>query len=221
MRMRRTFVVVVALALLVASFNTVQAGKKDKPKVDSEPANVVDLKMNLVPFLKGAIVVGDAADLITQYGGENMDKVIYGFGVSVAYYPTPRYGIQAKIERAYKTLPGINVGNGNGWLYSIGGILNFRTLAKSTPYARCEVGRLTAKVPMVGEDLGLGTYSFARIGLGLFAYTSKSVNMRYELYYTYAFSKGREIDLFGGYEIDFSGQWIGIEFGVGIPIMKR
>ncbi|MEW6412806.1 MAG: hypothetical protein AB1483_10085 [Candidatus Zixiibacteriota bacterium] len=219
MRTRRTFVL--AVALLLAAFNTVHAGKKDKPEIDTKPANIVDLKLNLAPFLTGGVVIGKTAELIDDFGGDDVDKALYGFGLSLTYYPQPRYGLQASIQRGYKTVPGEDVSNGQGWFYSVSGIYNLRTLTRSIPYARLDVGLFTAKWPQSGPDLELGTYSFIRLGFGLFSYSSKSYNMRYELYYTRAFSKGRQIDDLWGYEVDFFGECIGIEFGIGIPIMKR
>ena len=219
MRIDRLVLSLVLCIILGTQF--AHAGKRDKPKFESKPASIRDIKLNLVPNFNLGVVVGDAADVIERWGGENPDKLLYGAGLSLVYYPTPRFGLGFNVTREFKVLPGEDTPSGRGWFYSSSLIYNLRPLSKAYPYARIDGGFLTGSYPRTGVDLDLGTHTYMRVGLGLFAYSSGKINMRYEIYYQRAFSEGSTVEDLGDYEIDFMAECIAVEFGIGIPLLSR
>ena len=213
---------VTTVCLFVLMWTAVaEAGKQDKPSTECDSARIVDVKLNLVPHVTGGFVVGKAADLLGRYSNDATGKFLYGCGVSLGYYLSPKTALSLSLEYAIKPMPGDDDDLGRGLFYSAGLIYNFQTTVREIPYARLETGLLSASHPRDGGDLNLETIPFLRGGLGFFTFTTGAVNLRFELYYLHAFTEGTTVDDLGDYYVDFFARCVGLEIGIGIPLSKR
>ncbi|UCG60849.1 MAG: hypothetical protein JSV52_11020 [Candidatus Zixiibacteriota bacterium] len=199
-----------------------QAEVTDSSRTPSGVVYVSDVKLNLIPFISCGLVVGEAADYIEYLSNDVTDKLIYGGGMSLVYFPAPAVGLGLNIEYGLKTIP-LGDETGRGWFYSTSLIGNFRTEHRTTPYARIDFGFVTGKYPDYYEniDLKLGTHPFLRFGLGMFSFLTGKLSIRTELYYMTAFSEGYEIEGLFNREIPFNASSFGVELGMGIPLLIR
>jgi len=176
-----------------------------------------DLRLNLAPFINFGMVVGEASELIEEWGGSTTDKTLYGGGLSITYFLAQKIGVGLNSSYHRKPIPGDFTPHAHGWMYSGSLVYNLGPHKRTFPYVRGDVGALTASY----KDRDLGTYTYIRLGAGIFSRSSSSVGMRFELFYQRAFSEGRTIEDLWNYDVDFMAECIAIEIGVAIPLMSR
>lgn len=182
----------------------------------------LDFKLNLVPYITSAVLAGEADQRLGELN-KFTSKLIYGFGTTVSYHNTPSWGLSLSAEYNFKNIPLEQEMTAKGWLFSLGVTYYSRTHVKAIPYARLDAGLVTAKLSDYFEDgdLKLGTHPFLRLGFGMLTIMSSSLNTRFELYYKIAFSSRHDLDQLGGGDIGFDGKCVGLEVGVGFPLLSR
>lgn len=195
--------------------------KKDKQLRESNEPILRQINFNIVPFLTAGKTTGKASEYLEYLSDNFADKILYGGGLSLYHHPHPRYAIGLNFEYLIKDIPETYLDPARGFQYSVSFIYFLRSMHKSRPYGRIDLGILSAKVPNYpqdGEDMDLGSHEVFRFGLGLFTFTSTFTNTRFELYYKRAFSEGHRIEDYFNYEIDFDAQCIGLEAAIGVAL---
>ncbi|UCE24724.1 MAG: hypothetical protein JSU74_01350 [Candidatus Zixiibacteriota bacterium] len=183
----------------------------------------LDFRLNLVPYVTSAVLAGEADERIGELSNDFSSKLVYAFGTTLNLHTVPSFALGLSIEYSFKNIPMEDEVTAQGWLISVGGTYYSRTHIKAIPYARLDAGLVTAKISdyFENDDLKLGTHPFMRFGFGMLTIMSSSVNTRLEIYYKIAFSSNHELDRLGDQEIGFDGKCVGLEFGIGFPLLSR
>ncbi|MEW6412807.1 MAG: hypothetical protein AB1483_10090 [Candidatus Zixiibacteriota bacterium] len=211
-----------AIFLLLACGSISSAQDSTKSSTLFEPLTIRKTKLNLIPFLSAAMVVGEASQKIEQINNEFSERLLWSGGLSLVYHPKPVFSIGLNLEYFRKHLPG-------EWEAIRGGIIS-GSLAiyslkhvKSIPYVRIDFGIATGTLPDYSgdDDLGLGTHTYGRAGVGVFIFRMKSISTRIELYYSIVFSGENKPEGLDGQEIGFDAERVGLEIGLGIPLLTR
>ena len=211
---------VVAIAICVISMTGSAMAVGGVPGAKQK---TLDFKLNLTPYITSAVLAGGAEQQISELSNDFSAKLIYGFGTTLSYHNNPSFGLGLSVEYSFKNIPTEPEVTAKGWLFAIGVTYYSRTHVKAIPYARLDAGLVTAKISdyFGDEDLKLGTHPFLRLGFGMLTIMSSSVNTRLEIYYRIAFSSKHDLDQMGEQDIGFDGKCVGLELGVGFPLLSR
>ncbi len=165
----------------------------------------------------GSKITGSMSDLIDVTDSASNDKVIYGIGVRLAYFPARQICIGPVLELSWW--------NGGTQLRGTSGAISGRLFLNdplnTTPYFGIQTGKLwiNTKDTFGSAIEDQGSYWFYRFELG-FSFRSKSKSASHlELYYKVV-PINMEIPPFVS---RITGEnpkltYIGVEFGVGIPL---
>jgi len=226
--MTRFIVPLLAVCCLLVSASTSDAqSRRRKGPPPSKPARIEQSRVELVPRLMGGLLIGEAADAFETADSRASDKLFYGGGLSLEYYLQPRIAIATNIDLVWKYMPWESVNSIRTISLSISGMYRFAPTSRRSIYLRPDLGLISGKLPDYfgtpvdgSDDLSFGTRLFFRLGLGLHAYTSGSINTRFEIFYKHVFSDGGTIGQLNDREIDINVDGIGVEFAVGVPLKK-
>ncbi len=219
----RTATILIVSSVLIlfgAATNAQERGRSPEDR-NSTPSH--DVRLCLVPFFSGGLVVGEAAEFIERFDDDFSEKLVYGFGLSLGYNPRPTFGFTLNLERGYKTIPLDDANKGRGWFYSVGFKVNLISQGGTVPYIHIGTGLVTGKYPdyFSTTDLKLGTHLFHRVGLGISVPLSRKMHVRVEFLYRYVFSEGHELEQLYWAEIPFNASAFGVELGLEIPLLSK
>lgn len=207
---------------IISQQSVVHAKPVSKPGKKS--IDIIHTKYAIVPRLTAGFVTGESYDVLEQYDHATNARIVYGGGLTIEYYLSKRWAVGPNFEKVFKDLPGVDVGQIKGTTYSVSGLLNVLPDAKNSPFLRAEIGvtsmKLSASALTGNKDVGLGTHSFFRIGIGLLSYTGSKTNVRIELYNRTFYTDGHEIADFSSFNVAFDASYIGIELAWAIGIFK-
>lgn len=215
-------VTTLTIVFLLVCVSVSSAQDSTKSSTLFEPLTIGKTELNLIAFASGAMVVGEASKRIEQINNEFSERLLWSGGLSLVYHPKPVFSLGLNLEYFRKHLPG-------EWEAIRGSILSASLAVyslkhvKSIPYVRIDFGIATGKLPDYSQDddLGLGTHTYGRAGVGVFIFRMKSISTRIELYYSIVFSGENKPEGLNGQEIGFDAERVGLEIGFGIPLLTR
>ncbi len=221
-------------ALAIGAPAVLFAGNPD-PAPQRDTARGLGGRFVIVPSITGGLLIGDAGDYLDHV----KDKALYGFGLAVEYYVQPRYGLGGKFSAVWKDMSQFEIDAVRTFHYAGYGLFRLFPHNRQSPYARVELGRVTAWGPALDRQLdgpyiislssvgssgqtgssNLGSSTYFRFGIGLFV-TGAKTNTRVEVYYENVRSKGHEgpFSYFWLPEVPFNLEAFAIEIGIGIPL---
>ncbi|MDH3891580.1 MAG: hypothetical protein OEV49_10900 [candidate division Zixibacteria bacterium] len=209
-----TSVLLTALTLCLAGSINAERPRLSKPA--GKVFNIRHTSYMFVPKLTSGMLVGPVADLLGGYNDARAELILFGGGVSLERYFSPRLGIGLSLEAVWR------VGRGTGLsparIESIGGygLYRFAPDSRSSLFTKLEVGSVSGHYRWMSGNRSLGRHPFIRVGIGQFYFTGATTNARFELFYKYAFTEGNSLPN-RRTEIGFNAACVGFEaaFGLG------
>ncbi|MDH4156474.1 MAG: hypothetical protein OEW00_04265 [candidate division Zixibacteria bacterium] len=214
----------VLLAASVVEGSTRKKAKKEREARDRQevPWQPPRYGFAIVPGLGAGAVIGQASDAIDDFESGFKNKIFYGIGLGVEYYPRPASAFALNADIIWKDLPVDDLNAIRILEYSGSWLYRFRPEKRASFFARLTLGLASAKVTDIGGtgvSVSLDTRPFMRVSLGEYRHTTQGLSLRTEVYYQIVFTDGAEIKSFvGNYEVDFDANCIGLRLSLGIHL---
>jgi hypothetical protein len=207
------------LGLLVTNSYADRTGLK---KPSEKQVRIYQARVMLVPKVTGGKVIGEAS---RRLGDRIQDKLVFGLAVSAEYYIDPGLAIGLNFDIIWKDLPFDDVKNIRTFSRSLSALYRPLPDSRRSIYFRPELGMISGTLPDyfggssgTGADLDLGTHTYIKLGVGLFAYGATRINTRFEFYYRRVFCEGYKLEQLYDALLYDDAEQIGIDIGVGIPL---
>ena len=174
-------------------------------------------RLILFPGIHGAMITGDFGGLIDRYDSTSNDKIVYGLGVNLAYFTSPRLSVDASIESSWWSGE-LNI---RALTLALAGHAFLRDSKMTSPYAAAQTGFLWDDLQdsFVGRYLNDNRHWFYRLGLGMHFVSSRGHISHLELFYKTIpvdFDKSALYGSIFGEHLKLT-YW-GMEIGFGIPL---
>ena len=198
----RFAVISVTLVLLCACAVSAQTGSSTKRIGKTAEESRIGLAFRWT----AGVVVGRAADYFDKFN----ERAFYGMAGALEYRKSQRWIFGANVEVNWKDMSAFHVDAIRMTAFSGSGLFRMSRNPRKSAYARGELGRISGS----WDSNDLGSYWFARLGIGEYTRTGGKTSTRFEIYYKKAFTDNKVVDLMGTYRIDGDGEGIGLEFAL-------
>lgn len=202
---------IILLTTVVVCLSVLSAGARTFSGSGAQEEWTDQARFDIAARLTAGVVIGKAPGFSIKVA----DRIFYGGAVGLEYRLTQLLTLGASFEMTWKDMTAYHVVAIRSTNFSGSALVRLSRNLTRTAYVRGELGRAAAdwrRTPG-SSSIDLGSYTFARLGLGVLGFGDSRTSARIEAYYRLGLSDGKSID-YPGLRIDPKTDGPGLEFAI-------